>query len=138
MILIVDDDVQVRDLLARILAARDHECATAGSVDEARAVIAGITPGSRVVMVGAGFIAFTILNAILARGASLTIVEVAPRILPRMVDATCAGIVEGWLAKNRVAARTGATLTSIEQVKGHYAAEFQDGWRVAYLRKNGM
>ena len=37
-------------------------------------------------MVGAGFISFTILNAILARGASLTIVEVAPRILPRMVD----------------------------------------------------
>ncbi|HYB44853.1 MAG TPA: FAD-dependent oxidoreductase, partial [Candidatus Methylomirabilis sp.] len=56
------------------------------TLDEARAVIAGVTPRSRVVMVGAGFIAFTILNAILSRGASLTIVEVAPRILPRMVD----------------------------------------------------
>jgi hypothetical protein len=30
------------------------------------------------------------------------------------------------------------TLLPIAQVKGHYAAEFQDGWRVAYLRKNGM
>ena len=63
------------------------------TLDEARAVIAGVTPGSRVVMVGAGFIAFTILNAILSRGAQLTIVEVAPRILPRMVDAACAEIV---------------------------------------------
>ena len=71
------------------------------TLDEARAVIAGIKPRSRVVMVGAGFIAFTILNAILARGAALTIVEVAPRILPRMVDAECAAIVEAWLAPAR-------------------------------------
>ena len=33
-------------------------------------------------MVGAGFISFTILNSILALGAKLTIVEIAPRILP--------------------------------------------------------
>src|SRR5499426_1174373 len=57
------------------------------TLEEARAVIAAVTPGSKVVMVGAGFISFTILNAILSRGAQLTIVEVAPRILPRMVDA---------------------------------------------------
>ena len=64
------------------------------TLEEARAVIAGVKPGSRVVMVGAGFIAFTILNAILARGAKLTILEVAPRILPRMVDAECAAIAQ--------------------------------------------
>src|SRR5216117_2481359 len=56
------------------------------TLDEARAVLAEIAPGSHVVMVGAGFIAFTILNSILALGATLTIVEVAPRILPRMID----------------------------------------------------
>src|SRR5262249_27886480 len=49
------------------------------TLEEARAVIAAVTPGSKVVMVGAGFISFTILNAILSRGAQLTIVEVAPR-----------------------------------------------------------
>jgi len=32
------------------------------TLDEARAVIAGMSPGARVVMVGAGFIAFTILK----------------------------------------------------------------------------
>jgi NAD(P)H-nitrite reductase large subunit len=84
------------------------------TLDEARAVIAGVTPGSRVVMVGAGFIAFTILNAILSRGAKLTIVEVAPRILPRMVDAACAEIVQRWLERHGVILRTGATLTKIE------------------------
>ena len=54
-------------------------------------------PKIKVGMVGAGFIAFTILNAILSRGAVLTIVEVAPRILPRMVDEACAQIVARWL-----------------------------------------
>ena len=90
-------------------------------------MIAGVTPGSRVVMVGAGFIAFTILNAILARGARLTIVEVAPRILPRMVDAECAAIVEAWLKKHGVAVRTGATLTRIEEQKGARKLHFKSG-----------
>jgi NADPH-dependent 2,4-dienoyl-CoA reductase/sulfur reductase-like enzyme len=58
------------------------------TLDEARGVIASIERGSHVVMVGAGFISFTILNSILSLGAKLTIVELAPRILPRMVDPT--------------------------------------------------
>jgi NAD(P)H-nitrite reductase large subunit len=94
---------------------------------EARAVIAGVGPGSRVVMVGAGFIAFTILNAILSRGAFLTIVEVAPRILPRMVDAACAEIVAGWLDKHGVVLRTGATLTGIEEAQGKRKLSFAEG-----------
>ena len=52
-------------------------------------------------MVGAGFIAFTILNSILALGAKLTIVELAPRILPRMIDDTGAELVEAWLKQTR-------------------------------------
>jgi NAD(P)H-nitrite reductase large subunit len=97
------------------------------TLDEAKAVVAGVTPGSRVVMVGAGFIAFTILNAILARGAKLTIVEVAPRILPRMVDNACAGIVQEWLADHGVAVRTGATVTKIEQAGGKRKLSFKKG-----------
>jgi len=97
------------------------------TLDEARAVIAGVTPGSRVVMVGAGFIAFTILNAILSRGATLTIVEVAPRILPRMVDAACADIVARWLADHRVTVRTAATLTQIEEWRGKRKLSFAKG-----------
>jgi NAD(P)H-nitrite reductase large subunit len=97
------------------------------TLDEARAVIAGVTPGARVVMVGAGFIAFTILNAILSRGAKLTIVEVAPRILPRMVDAACAEIVQRWLERHGVTLRTGATLTKIEDKGGARKLHFKKG-----------
>ncbi len=97
------------------------------TIDEARAVVASVKPGTRVVMVGAGFIAFTILNAILARGAALTIVEVAPRILPRMVDAECAAIVESWLTRHGVAIRAGATVTGIEEDRGRRRLRFQKG-----------
>jgi NAD(P)H-nitrite reductase large subunit len=88
------------------------------TLDQARGVLAQIQPGRHVVMVGAGFIAFTILNSILSLGAKLTIVEVAPRILPRMIDDTGAGLVQTWLEKNGVAVRTGAKLTRIDDVKG--------------------
>jgi NADPH-dependent 2,4-dienoyl-CoA reductase/sulfur reductase-like enzyme len=97
------------------------------TLDEARAVIAGVTPGSHVVLVGAGFISFTILNAILSRGATLTVVEVAPRILPRMVDAACAEIVTAWLRKHGVVVRAGATVTGIEDARGKRKLSFAQG-----------
>jgi NAD(P)H-nitrite reductase large subunit len=97
------------------------------TLDEARGVIANVSTGSRVVMVGAGFISFTILNAILARGARLTIVEVAPRILPRMVDDACAGIVDAWLRRHGVAIRAGASLAKIEEQKGARKLSFKKG-----------
>ena len=85
------------------------------TLEQARGVLAEIGPGSHVVMVGAGFIAFTILNSILALGARLTIVEIAPQILPRMIDRQGASLVEAWLRKHGVEIRTGATLTGIER-----------------------
>ncbi len=97
------------------------------TLEEARGVAAGIRPGSRVVMVGAGFIAFTILNAILKLGARLTIVEIAPQILPRMIDKTGAEIVEAWLRRHGVEIRTAATLTAIEQANGRRRLRFKEG-----------
>src|SRR5207302_5625326 len=101
------------------------------TLDEARAVLAEIARGSHVVMVGAGFIAFTILNSILALGAKLTIVEMELRILPRMIDDAGATLVEGWLAKHGVAIRTGAKLTRIEDAKGRKRLRFAAGGDLA-------
>ena len=97
------------------------------TLQEARQVIGEIGAGSHVVMVGAGFIAFTILNSILALGAKLTIVEIAPRILPRMVDGTGAGLVENWLKKHGVAVRTSAKLKKIDDARGKKRLSFASG-----------
>ena len=96
------------------------------TLDQARAVLSGITAGTQVVMVGAGFIAFTILNSILKLGAKLSIVEIAPQILPRMIDRTGAEIVEGWLQRHGVEVRTGAHLQAIEEVGGRKRLRFQE------------
>jgi NAD(P)H-nitrite reductase large subunit len=96
------------------------------TLDQARAVLSGITAGTQVVMVGAGFIAFTILNSILKLGAHLSIVEIAPQILPRMIDRTGAEIVANWLQRHGVAVRTGAHLQTIEDVSGRQHLRFQE------------
>ena len=97
------------------------------TLDECRGVIASVTPGSHVVMVGAGFISFTILNSILALGAKLTIVEVAPRILPRMVDDAGARVVEDWLKAHGVTVRTNVKVTKIEDARGKKRLKFASG-----------
>jgi len=97
------------------------------TLEEARGVLAAIAPGRHVVMVGAGFISFTILNSILALGARLTVVELAPRILPRMVDATGAELVEGWLKAHGVTVRTNAKLTKIEDARDRKRLKFAVG-----------
>jgi NAD(P)H-nitrite reductase large subunit len=97
------------------------------TLDEARGVIGGIRRGTHVVMVGAGFISFTILNSILSLGAKLSIVELAPRILPRMVDAVGAELVESWLKAHGVTVRTNVKLTRIEEAKGKKRLKFSAG-----------
>jgi len=97
------------------------------TLDQCRELIAHITPGSHVVMVGAGFISFTILNSILALGAKLTIVEIAPRILPRMIDATGAELTQRWLTQHGVAVRPGVKLTKIEDARGKKRLRFAAG-----------
>jgi len=97
------------------------------TLEEARGVLASVTPGSHVVMVGAGFISFTILNSILALGAKLTVIELAPRILPRMIDATGAELVEGWLKAHGVTVRTNVKLARIEDAKDRKRLKFSSG-----------
>ncbi len=97
------------------------------TLPQARSLLAGMREGSHVVMVGAGFIAFTILNAILSHRVRLSIVEIAPHILPRMVDATGAELVEAWLRRHGVEVRTEASLTAIEDAQGRQRLRFGGG-----------
>jgi len=97
------------------------------TLEQCRALIADVKAGQHVVMVGAGFISFTILNSILALGVKLTIVEIAPRILPRMIDDTGAQLVADWLTRHGVTIRTDARLASITDVKGRKRLKFAKG-----------
>ena len=95
------------------------------TLEQAQGVVQQIRAGCHVVMVGAGFIAFTILNSILAQGARLTVVEIAPQILPRMIDPAGAALVEQWLQDHGVTIRTSAQLTAIEAAQGQKRLRFK-------------
>ena len=94
---------------------------------DARAVSRLVSPQSHVAMVGAGFISFTILNGVIQRAGQVTIVEVAGRILPRMVDDAGAAVVSRWLEARGVTLRTGAQLKSIEDSGGKKRLSFAGG-----------
>ena len=72
----------------------------------------------RVLMVGAGFIGFIMLNAMYKRGWQLTVVEREAHVLPRMLNASAAGLVKSWLAAKGVGLHSGTTVSSISQGDG--------------------
>jgi NAD(P)H-nitrite reductase large subunit len=100
------------------------------TLPDAEALNRLITPQSHVVMVGAGFIAFTILNGILARAGKVTIVEIAPRILPRMIDEPGAALVSRWLEARGAVLKTGTALKSIQAKGVRQTLTFGDGTSV--------
>jgi NADPH-dependent 2,4-dienoyl-CoA reductase/sulfur reductase-like enzyme len=87
---------------------------------------AGRTP--RVVLVGAGFIGFIVLNAMYKRQWKLAVVEREAQVLPRMLDAPAADHALRWLAKRDVAVHCGATVRRFgEQADGTKRVELSDG-----------
>ncbi|MBC8871058.1 MAG: NAD(P)/FAD-dependent oxidoreductase [Planctomycetes bacterium] len=69
----------------------------------------------RVVMVGAGFVGFIVLNAMFKRGWQLSVVERESQVLPRMLDPRSAELVERWLASKQVTVHTQTTVEAIRQ-----------------------
>ena len=70
-----------------------HHCWT---LEDARAIAEHAGEGSRVVLMGAGFIGCIILEAIAARGAKLTVVEAENRMVPRMMNDTAGNLIKKW------------------------------------------
>lgn len=64
-------------------------------------------------LIGAGFIGFIILNALHKRGLRLSVVEIADHVLPRMLDADAAKMVEGYLVGQGIDVRTGQEVSAI-------------------------
>ena len=85
---------------------------------DARRILAGARPGSRVVLMGAGFIGCIVLEALAARGVDLVVVEMADRMLPRMMDETGGSMIARWCESKGVTVRTGTRVTEIVRSNG--------------------
>ena len=86
------------------------------TLGDANTYLGGTT--DETVIVGAGFIAFTILDAIVARSKKVSFVEIEPRILPRMLDADAAECFEASLVAQGIEFHKGAAVERIEQLEG--------------------
>ena len=90
-----------------------HSCWT---LEDARAIAQLVDKGAPVVLCGAGFIGSIILEAIHARGADLTVVELAPRMVARMMDETAGGMISRWCEAKGVCVLTGQRVERITSV----------------------
>ena len=94
---------------------------------DARRILAGAKPGSRVVLMGAGFIGCIVLEALAARGVDLVVVEMADRMLPRMMDETGGAMIARWCESKGVSVRTGTRVTEIARRNGSLTLAAEPG-----------
>ena len=81
---------------------------------DARRIAAGTKAGSKVVLMGAGFIGCIVLEALAARGVELTVVEMEDRMLPRMMDDAGAAMIKRWCEAKGVTVLTSTAVKSVE------------------------
>ncbi len=87
-----------------------HTCWT---LEDAGNIAARARKGADVVLMGAGFIGSIILEALVARGVNLTLVEIGDRMVPRMMDETAGNMLSRWCRARGVDVRTGTRIDAI-------------------------
>ncbi|MGL4398125.1 MAG: NAD(P)/FAD-dependent oxidoreductase [Hyphomicrobium sp.] len=87
-----------------------HTCWT---LADAREIAKIVTKGAPVVLVGAGFIGSIVLEALHKTGCQLTVVEIAPRMVARMMDETAGGMLGRWCTEQGVRVLTN---TKVERI----------------------
>jgi len=69
---------------------------TCWTLQDARAIIAGTRPGTRIVQMGAGFVGCIIMEGLLSRGVDLTILVRSGYMVRRMMNPTASGLIRRW------------------------------------------
>jgi NAD(P)H-nitrite reductase large subunit len=84
------------------------------TVEDAEKTVSALGNDADVAFIGAGFIGFIILNAMHKRGARLKVIELEGQVLPRMLDAQGASLVNSWLESKGIETHTGVSVQAIE------------------------
>ncbi len=89
-----------------------HHCWT---LEDAHHIIELAQAGSRVVLMGAGFIGCIIMEALKARGVELTVVEAGDRMVPRMMDQVAGNLIKQWCMHKGIDVRTSTRVVQVEK-----------------------
>lgn len=88
---------------------------TCWTLEDGRKILELADKGSPVVLVGAGFIGSIILEALYLRGCQITVVELAPRMVARMMDETAGGMLGRWCQSKGVRVVTNTRVVRIDK-----------------------
>ena len=100
---------------------------TCWTLADARKIAAAVQPGARVLQLGAGFIGFIIMESIAARDASLTVVEMGDRVLPRTMPQGAAALIKRWCETKGVRVLTGSRVVHIDHDASGLHARLESG-----------
>lgn len=97
------------------------------SYDDALALRRRLQPGARLVVIGGGFIGLELAASAVQRGAHVTLIEAAPRLLARGVPAEIAERMHDLHTDNGVAIHLGAGVDRIDAANGAFRVVMTDG-----------
>ncbi|NIR29583.1 MAG: FAD-dependent oxidoreductase [Gammaproteobacteria bacterium] len=98
---------------------------------DARRIAERAKPGSRVVLMGAGFIGCIVLEALAARRVDLTVIETEDRMLPRMMDETGGDMIKRWCERHGLKVLTATSAQGIEPKGDALQLSLDDGTSLA-------
>jgi NAD(P)H-nitrite reductase large subunit len=88
------------------------------SLADAHRIIENTGEGSRVVLMGAGFIGCIILEALANRQVDLTVIEMEERMVSRMTNAPMGDMIKGWCESKGIRVMTSTQVTSLAESAG--------------------
>jgi NAD(P)H-nitrite reductase large subunit len=94
---------------------------------DARRIAAAARPGSTIVLMGAGFIGCIVLEALVARGVELTVIEMEERMLPRMMDRVGGDMIKHWCEAKGIKVLTSTRVEGLARTNGRIELAFAGG-----------
>lgn len=102
------------------------------SLEDAEALNPYFSKGGKVVVIGAGFVSLQAAWAALYRGLDVSVVELMPRIMPKVVDDQCAEIITNKMKEMGVDIRVSTITEKIERTtNGSFILHIKGGETIA-------
>ena len=137
-VVLADDTVVRYDRLLLATGARARRPALPGpdlvrsvrTFDDVRSLRARLGAGTRLLIIGGGFVGLEVAASAVARGCSVTVVEFAHRLMSRVVPAPVAQVIHDRHLAEGVDLRCGVGVGRVEQRGDGVRAMFTDGTHV--------
>lgn len=96
------------------------------TIEDSQRLRAALTPGKRVVLVGAGFVGLEIASTAIALGVDVTVLEAEAVPLGRIVGPAMGSVIAGLHRDNGVDLRADAAVSALRTTEGGVVVEFED------------